>query len=317
MKKNLSPFKKRFTLLELLVVISIISVLTTLLSPLLSTAREKARRVSCQNNMRSIGQTLLVYAGENSEHLPLSALGGSVANHDSLEIFPIPSGFVRDSKFNKNVYLPSYIALHHINLLREPKVYKCPSRGSHDVSNDVYNNNIHTFLALAPGLPGATAKGTGTIGADQEQCELSYPYFPNDDFDRPTMDNTVLNIAKLHSSLYGGETSLVRDRVANHGGYNYGNVLYGDGHVESKEISGGQLSGTSTFNDSWLTYHFLDFLIATGNPATFYTPVGDAYEGNSQGLGPIGQATIRFYSNGISVIDLDRENTFGNPPHSP
>ena len=40
-------------------------------------------------------------------------------------------------------------------------------------------------------------------------------------------------------SNYGAEISIARDRIVNHGGYDYGNVLYGDRHIEAKEITGG------------------------------------------------------------------------------
>jgi type II secretion system protein G len=51
-----------FTLVELLVVITIIGMLMSLLLPAVNSAREAARRAQCMNNMREVSQALLTYS---------------------------------------------------------------------------------------------------------------------------------------------------------------------------------------------------------------------------------------------------------------
>jgi len=58
-----------FTLIELLVVISVISLLMAILLPSLGKAREQARRAACMANLRSIGQSIFIYAHDNDGRL--------------------------------------------------------------------------------------------------------------------------------------------------------------------------------------------------------------------------------------------------------
>ena len=59
-----------FSLVELLVVIGIIAVLIALLFPVFGKVREQARRTKCLSNLRTIGQSLFVYANNHKDRLP-------------------------------------------------------------------------------------------------------------------------------------------------------------------------------------------------------------------------------------------------------
>ena len=69
-----------FTLVELLVVIAVIAILAALLLPALASAREKARRTACLNNLNQQAKGLESYCGDYGQYFPASPVWGSPAD---------------------------------------------------------------------------------------------------------------------------------------------------------------------------------------------------------------------------------------------
>jgi len=67
--------KNGFTLIELLVVVAIIAVLVSMLLPALGSAREMARTMLCQANMRTMGQGFEFYRQDNNWLTPVDYWG--------------------------------------------------------------------------------------------------------------------------------------------------------------------------------------------------------------------------------------------------
>ena len=64
-----------FSLLELLIVITVLGILAALLFPVFAKAREKARTINCVGNEWQLALALTMYAGDNDETLPKAFFG--------------------------------------------------------------------------------------------------------------------------------------------------------------------------------------------------------------------------------------------------
>ena len=156
-----------FTLIELLVVIAIIAILAAMLLPVLSLAREKARRTKCLGNLRQISLGMNVYAADNNERL-IEARLGRAGFRVQIAINPPQRELAADA----GLLMPT----------NAPTVWTCPNRPSLPVYEpefnqwvigyqyfggiDVWNNPAGVFSNVCSPVKISTSKPHWALAAD-------------------------------------------------------------------------------------------------------------------------------------------------------
>jgi prepilin-type N-terminal cleavage/methylation domain-containing protein/prepilin-type processing-associated H-X9-DG protein len=154
--------KRAFTLIELLVVIAIIAILAAILFPVFAQAREKARQVTCINNLKQFNLALLQYAQDADECMPMAING-------KLQVGP---GAVSDSggtltEWGVHAQILPYV--------KSRGVFQCPDDSSLPAGTKVANGAYSTKNAMEY----FNAYGTSYKFTKENFGIVDAPNFPN------------------------------------------------------------------------------------------------------------------------------------------
>lgn len=146
-----------FTLVELLVVITIISILIALLLPALAAAKRLSQVIVCASNMRQCGLAMTEYATSFNDHVPFGYTWGympfsnmvwaPVEGGSASQGMPAQLGFVY-----KAGYMPS------------PQIWFCPSEQVALESSDMYNVWTGSWNNYNPWPPGYFPNAITSVG---------------------------------------------------------------------------------------------------------------------------------------------------------
>ncbi len=196
--------KTGFTLVELLVVITIIALLLALLVPSLKRAKEIAKRVVCSSGLKQVGMGMRMYAENYSDRLPPDYVyvdgEKQKENHPYVVYRGDKDPWIKEKKPDGSIVAyPLRVAwLYEKKFVPDAKVFYCPGN-----IEKLYR--YETYIRPSPwgSLPqeGNYHKPRGFIKPDSDENQWvrsGYAYYPTD----PTSDKTDWNVSSNTNPIY-------------------------------------------------------------------------------------------------------------------
>lgn len=141
--------KRHFTLIELLVVIAIIAILAAMLLPALSKARDKARSISCTNNLKQMGLAQAQYSEDFDDWIVPTATPNSVSSDPWVRSW---MGLLSGYSTSSAPALTSGYGTEFLGINKTAGTFRCPSEprdfGSYNDGKFYYTHYaINCFLS--------------------------------------------------------------------------------------------------------------------------------------------------------------------------